>query len=197
MMRAVVATAIFLAASSTRAGTDPRELVDVAAVIPDAVIDMRYAGADNFTGEILYARPVCKLRRTVATRLARAASRLRRERRRIVVWDCYRPLSVQTELWRRVPDRRYVADPKVGSRHNRGAAVDVSLADLDGVPVAMPTQFDAFGDAAHRANALRGTTGSEARRLDRAMRAAGFTGLSTEWWHFDAPGSFSLSDEPL
>ena len=188
------------------AGPEPRpprqnddDLVDVAGVIGDAVIDMRYATADNFTGKQLYPVARCKLRRAVAARLAKAAKALRAQDRRLVLWDCYRPTSIQKELWKRVPDPRYVADPKVGSKHGRGAAVDVALADKDGKPVALPTKFDDFSEAAHRDHALAGDAGAEARRLEQAMTGAGWKPLATEWWHFDAPDSatYALSDEPL
>jgi zinc D-Ala-D-Ala dipeptidase len=178
------------------------DLVEIAAVIPDAIIDMRYATADNFTGAVLYPVARCKLRRAAAVRLARAAKALRAQDRRLVLWDCYRPAAIQRELWRRVPDPRYVADPKVGSKHGRGAAVDLALADKAGAPVALPTKFDDFTEAAHRRNALaegRGEAGAEARRLERAMVDAGWKPLATEWWHFDAPdaAAYPLSDEPL
>jgi len=175
------------------------DLVDVAGVISDAVIDIRYATADNFTGKELYPVARCKLRRAVAVRLARAAKALRAQDRRLVLWDCYRPISIQKELWKRVPDPRYVADPKVGSKHGRGAAVDVALADKDGKLVALPTKFDDFSEAAHRDRALAGDAGAEARRLEKALTDVGFQPLPTEWWHFDAPDSanYALSDEPL
>ena len=181
------------------AAAEPRDddLVDVASVIPDAVLDIRYATKDNFTGDVLYPKAACKLRRAVATRLAKAADKLRAQDRRLLLWDCYRPSSIQTLLWKRVPDPRYVADPRTGSRHSRGAAVDVALVDKDGKAVTLPTAFDDFSKAAHRERALAGDRGAEARRLDSAMRAAGFTGLATEWWHFDAPGTYAQSDEPL
>lgn len=175
------------------------ELIDVTTVIADAILDLRYATDDNFTGKVLYPVARCKLRRAVAARLARAARALRAADRRLVLWDCYRPTSIQEELWRRVPDPRYVANPKVGSRHGRGAAVDVALADKAGNLVALPTRFDDFSEAAHRDRALVGDAGAEARRLQRAMVDAGWKPLATEWWHFDAPdaASYALSDEPL
>ena len=177
----------------------PSDFVDVAAVIPDAVIDMRYATDDNFTGKTLYPVARCKLRRAVATRLARVAKTLRKQDRRLLLWDCYRPRSIQGTLWKLVPDERYVANPKKGSRHNRGAAVDVALVDRDGKPVPMPTKFDDFSEAAHRKKALAGERGAEARRLEAAMKREGFVGMPTEWWHFDAPDAakYPLADEPL
>jgi D-alanyl-D-alanine dipeptidase len=177
----------------------PGDLVELSTVVPDAVIDMRYATADNFTKTTLYPVARCKLRRAVATRLARAAALLRKQDRRLLVWDCYRPKSVQALLWKQVPDERYVANPKKGSRHNRGASIDVGLVDAAGDPVTLPTGFDDFTEAAHRDHALDGEQDVEARRLAAAMKAAGFVGIATEWWHFDAPdaSSFPLSDEPL
>lgn len=177
----------------------PTDLVDVAALIPDAVIDIRYATDDNFTGKQLYPVGRCKLRRAVAARLARAAKLLRAHDRRLLVWDCYRPQSIQAELWHRVPDERYVANPKQGSRHSRGAAVDVGLVDREGNAVMLPTKYDELSAAAHRVNALAGEAGAEARTLEAAMKRAGFVGMPTEWWHFDASdaASYALADEPL
>ena len=175
------------------------ELVDVVSVIPDAVLDIRYATADNFTKQVLYPRARCKLRGGVARRLARAAVLLRAQGRRLLIWDCYRPTSIQVLLWKRVPDPRYVAHPARGSRHGRGAAIDLGLVDLAGAPVTLPTAFDDFSAAAHRTRALVGRRGVEARRLEAAMTKVGFRTLSTEWWHYDAPDSarYAASDEPL
>jgi D-alanyl-D-alanine dipeptidase len=175
------------------------DFVDLTTVIPDAVIDMRYATANNFTKRSLYASPTCKLRRAVAARLAKAADALRGQERRLLVWDCYRPVSVQKVMWKLVPDPRYVADPAHGSRHNCGASIDVGLVDKDGAAVVLPTNHDDFSTAAHRDRALAGKRGLEARKLDAAMSAAGFAGLATEWWHFDAPDAskYAQSDDPL
>jgi D-alanyl-D-alanine dipeptidase len=177
----------------------PSDFVDVTEVVPDAVLDIRYATDDNFTGKTVYPVARCKLRRSVAARLAKAAAVLRKKDRRLLVWDCYRPKSIQEAFWKLVPDERYVADPKKGSRHSRGAAVDVGLVDKDGKAVTLPTKFDDFSEAAHRKRALKGDDGAEARVLEAAMKKAGFVGMPTEWWHFDAPDAakFPLSDEPL
>jgi D-alanyl-D-alanine dipeptidase len=175
------------------------DLVDIAPLIADAVIDLRYATADNFTGKQLYPTARCKLRRAVARRLVRAAELLRAHDRRLLIWDCYRPRSIQAQLWRLVPDERYVANPARGSRHSRGAAVDVAVVARDGSAVALPTRFDDFSTAAHRDRALAGERGAEARTLDAAMTSAGFIGMPTEWWHYDAPDAarYPLADDAL
>jgi D-alanyl-D-alanine dipeptidase len=193
MTRAVLLVAVLAGGAS--ADGKPEDLVDVSAVIPDAVLDLRYATANNFVGEVLYPVARCKLRRAVVTRLATAAKALRARQRRLLIWDCYRPASIQAVLWKKLPDPRYVADPKVGSQHSRGAAIDVGLVDADGTPVELPTPFDDFTPAAHRERALPHS--AEARTLAAAMTGAGFVGLPTEWWHFDAPDTYRLSDEPL
>jgi len=200
--RAVVRSAgvmVMVLAGAAVADNKPGDLVEVASVIPDAVIDLKYATTDNFVGEVLYPSGACKLRRAVVTRLAKAAALLRAQDRRLLLWDCYRPTSVQQVLWDKASDRRYVANPKRGSRHSRGAAVDLAVVDKDGAPVTLPTGFDEFSAAAHRGRALAGRNGVEARRLEVAMKKAGFIGLPLEWWHFDAPDSarYPMSNEPL
>ena len=177
----------------------PDDFVEITEVIDDVVLDIHYATKDNFTGEAVYPKAVCKLRRGVAERLAKAATTLRKQDRRLLIWDCYRPLSIQKIFWKLVPDPKYVADPKQGSRHNRGAAVDLAIVDKDGNAVTLPTKFDEFSKAAHRSNALAGKNGVEAKRLSKAMTDAGFAPMPTEWWHFDAPDSakYAIADDPL
>jgi D-alanyl-D-alanine dipeptidase len=196
---AVRAFVVLLLLAGAARAEKPTDFVDVTTVIPDAVLDMRYATEDNFTGKQVYPVAHCKLRRAVATRLAKAAKTLRAKHRRLLMWDCYRPTSIQDVFWKLVPDERYVANPKKGSRHSRGAAVDVAVVDEDGKPVVLPTKFVDFSEAAHRTKALKGEHGTEARALEAAMKAAGFVGMPTEWWHFDAPDAakYPLSDEAL
>jgi D-alanyl-D-alanine dipeptidase len=181
--------------------------VDVSTLIPDAVIDMRYATADNFTKTVLYPVARCLLRRSVADRLVRAAETLRAESRRLLLWDCYRPASLQKILWDLIKDPRYVAKPVFdasgvpvsGSRHSRGAAIDVGLVDAAGDPVPLPTAHDDFTRAAHRSRAKKSYGKAELARLDAALGAAGFIGMPTEWWHYDAEDAleFPLADTPL
>lgn len=192
-MRAILAAAVV--------ATSGGELVDASRLVPDAVLDIRYATADNVLGRRLYPVARCLLRRSVAERLARAAARLRERGYRLRIFDCYRPLSVQRDLWRARPQRGFVADPRTGSHHNRGAAVDLSLLDLAGREVEMPTPYDAF-DRRARADAVAGVSPAAIRHrtaLRRAMEEAGFRVNGAEWWHFDSAdaGRYPLLDEPL
>ena len=174
-------------------------LVELVHIAPTVRLDLRYATVNNFTHHAVYPHARCLLRSSVAERLARVQATLAQEGLGLKVFDCYRPLSVQRQLWALVPDPRYVADPKHGSRHNRGAAVDVTLVDAAGVELPMPTAFDDFSDKAHRNADAPPPQRRNRERLERAMAAEGFLGLPTEWWHFDAPDwrSYPLSDDPL
>jgi D-alanyl-D-alanine dipeptidase len=161
-------------------------LVDLAALDTTLRFDIRYATADNFTGVAVYPAARALLRHEAAVALLAVQQELRAEGPGLLIWDAYRPLSVQRVFWSLVPDERYVADPAKGSRHNRGAAVDLTLCDLEGRPLPMPTAFDDFSERAHRA--ARGWTEEQQRNcehLQSAMERHGFTGLPTEWWHYD------------
>jgi D-alanyl-D-alanine dipeptidase len=165
-------------------------LADAARAVPDAILDLRYATPANFLGRAVYPPGArCLLLPPVAERLARAAARLRPEGLRLRLYDCYRPLAVQREMWRLVPRKGFVADPARGSNHNRAAAVDVGLAAADGAEVELPTAFDAFEPRA-RADARTGVSPAARRNRDllrAAMEAEGFRVNRMEWWHFDAP----------
>jgi D-alanyl-D-alanine dipeptidase len=175
------------------------DLVPISTVAPGVGVDLRYATTNNFLHEALYPRATCLLRRRVAERLAAVQRHLAGEGLGLLLWDCYRPLAIQRLLWARVHDPRYVADPKNGSRHNRGAAVDLTLVDREGRPLPMPTDFDELGPAAHRSAPTTPEAALNRSRLEAAMKQAGFVPLATEWWHFDAEDwrKYQIADEPL
>jgi D-alanyl-D-alanine dipeptidase len=175
-------------------------LVDATTIVPKLRLEIRYATTHNFTHRKLYKRARCLLQDEVARHLAEVQAELEPRGLGLLVYDCYRPLSIQRLMWRIVPNPDYVADPKDGSRHNRGAAVDLTLVDRRGRPLPMPSGYDEFSARAHRDFA----GGSEGARKNRAlledvMTRHGFIGLPTEWWHFDGVGweGYPLSDEPL
>lgn len=179
----VAMAALFWFAACARPNAD---LVDIQKINPDIRLDMRYATANNFTGQRVYDSGNCLLRPRTARKLSEVQQELEKSGLGLKVYDCYRPLSVQRKFWALVPDGRYVANPAKGSRHNRGAAVDLTLVDSAGKELPMPTPFDDFTEKAHRgyaqlpAEILKNRTG-----LEQAMSRHGFIGLPTEWWHFD------------
>ena len=173
--------------------------MDVLSVSPEVVVEMRYAGPDNFTGRTIYDCGRCFLRRGTAEKVAKAERELLATGLSLKLWDCYRPLSTQKLLWSVVSDRRYVADPKQGSRHNRGTAVDVTLVDAAGHELAMPTGYDDFTSrAAHGETNLPAKVLANRRLLAEIMQKAGFRLLQSEWWHYDDPdGSGDILDVPF
>ena len=182
-------------------------LVDLRILVPDVLLDMRYASTNNFVGKPVYAKSRCLLRKPVAGALLAVQANLRKDNLQLLIWDCYRPFSVQEEFWKLVPNPRYVARPvredgrpQEGSKHNRGGAVDLSLASLDGKPLLMPTDHDDFSERAQLgAKGVSAEATNNAKRLQQAMESAGFQAIESEWWHFDYQDwqDYQLSDEPL
>ncbi len=154
---------------------------------PSFVLDLRYATTNNFVGARMYDCGRCYLRRPAAQSLKRIQDSLRTLGLGFKLYDCYRPLSVQWRLWDKVPDRRYVADPRKGSQHNRGVAVDLTLVDLaTGRELDMGTAYDFFGkEAWHESTAgfPEPIRGNRARLLG-LMEGLGWRRTSSEWWHY-------------
>ncbi|MFP2911234.1 D-alanyl-D-alanine dipeptidase [Pyxidicoccus sp. 3LFB2] len=177
------------AAKAPKAQAKKAPLVQATAVVTDLVEDLRYATADNFLKKKVYPDTArCLLLPESAERLKKAADVLRPQGYRLKVYDCYRPRAVQYQMWEIMPVPGYVADPRKGSNHNRGGAVDLTLVTLDGKEVEMPTAFDSFTKEAHHGYA-GGTEASRKHReiLREAMEGAGFSPNRMEWWHYDLP----------
>jgi D-alanyl-D-alanine dipeptidase len=173
---------------------DEAGLVDVRTVVPDAIIDLRYATSNNFVGVPMYPPDArCLVKESMAPGLAAAAEALRPAGDVLVFWDCYRPHDVQVRMFEAVPDPDWVARPGAYARsHEAGLSVDVTLA-RDGALLDMGTDFDEFSP---RANAYATEGVSAAAQVNRArlrdaMKAGGLTVYKGEWWHFDAPGAYA------
>jgi len=179
---------------------DQADLVNISDLDSTIVVELKYATKDNFLGDTLYSANICLLRKAVAERLVKVHRLLRKKEYGLKVWDGYRPLSVQRKMWQKLPDPKYVANPKRGSNHNRGAAVDVTLVDLDGNELEMPTYFDDFSPKA-RSDYPNASEAAKANRkiLQDAMRSQGFLTISSEWWHFNDKDrkKYSVLDVPL
>ncbi len=180
----LVACAFVASSCATRSAND---LVEVKKIIPNVVLDVRYATTNNFTGQKLYDGDRAFLHRAVAKKLGAAQKEFNQMGFGLKIYDAYRPISVQRKMWAIYPVEGYVANPAKGSRHNRGAAVDVTLINLkDGNELLMPSGYDEFSEKAHRN--YTGASEEAIRNrdlLERVMGKHGFTGLPTEWWHFD------------
>ena len=162
------------------------KLVNIRKLIPDIVLDIRYATVNNFTGKVIYPTAKAYLVKTAAEALLLVQQELNEEQLGLKMFGAYRPLSAQKVLWEINPDPDYVADPAQGSRHNRGAAVDVTLIDSDGNDIPMPTSYDTFSEKAHSGyQGLPLSVLHNRTLLQNVMMKHGFEPLSTEWWHFD------------
>lgn len=179
--------------SNTPARAGQVELVELTRLDPSIRLDIRYATANNFTGRILYDQPRAFLVQPAAQALARAHKAAAAEGYGVTIFDAYRPWRITKQLWDATPPgprRNYVANPKKGSKHNRGCAVDLSLHRLDtGALVEMPSGYDEFTQRAHRDFMTASPEAIANRaRLEGWMAAEGFRGISNEWWHFDFNG---------
>jgi len=181
---------------------DPdKQLVDVERVVSGVVLDVRYSTANNFMHTPLY--PIAKVfvRRPAALALADVQRELAPNGVGLKIFDGYRPYSITERMWEPVRNPDFVADPAQGSRHNRGAAVDLTLIDLrTGREIAMPTPYDDFTPRARQDYSdLPPDVIANRAKLRDAMTRHGFDPLPTEWWHFDFRGwkKFELMDLPL
>ncbi|MEP7350439.1 MAG: M15 family metallopeptidase [Sphingorhabdus sp.] len=194
----------FIPAKKAATPGEPHRLVELVKLDPTIKIDIRYATANNFTGRILYSEARAFLTVAAAQAVVRASKAAQAEGYGLTIFDAYRPWRVTKQLWDatpRGPKKNYVANPKRGSKHNRGCAVDLTLHDLrTGALVEMPTEFDDFSEKAHRDYMGASAVAIANRaRLQRYLEAEGFVGLSNEWWHFDFTGwqDYPVMDVPF
>ena len=156
----------------------------------DFVFDMKYATADNFLKEKVYPCDECFLRVKTVKALLEANKSFLKKGYKIKLYDCYRPKAIQKKMFQLVPDPNFVANPKKGSIHNRGGAVDISLVDSLGVEVNMGTKFDFFGEeASHNYQNLSDEILANRKFLKEIMLQNNFRIFESEWWHYNLNGS--------
>ncbi len=176
-----------------------KAMIDLKKNIPGMVLDLRYAGTNNFMQLPLYP-PITGtyLRRAAADSLRMVQEELNKNGWGLKIFDAYRPYSVTERMWEPVKDDRYAADPKKGSGHNRGIAVDLTIIKLNNKEeLNMGTGFDNFSDTAHHAfTQLPEEVLQNRLMLKSIMEKHGFKALDTEWWHYYLPNTkeFELLD---
>ncbi|WP_405519062.1 M15 family metallopeptidase [Spirosoma sp. KNUC1025] len=178
-------------------------LVDVQKIDPSILVELKYSTTDNFIGKDVYDDLTRAYMQPMAAKKLADASRYLQTHHpdlRLLVYDAARPRAAQWKLWNALPDlsererRKYVADPREGSIHNYGCAVDLTVATKDGKPLNMGTKYDFFGVLAYpsRENELLKAGKLTQQQIDNrhilrtAMRQGGFTPIEYEWWHFNA-----------
>lgn len=193
------AFAAVLLAYSANAQTKPVESGKVEADLLELIkldntikLDIRYATSNNFVGKPVYPEARAFLQRPAAEAVVRVHQWLKKKNLGIVIYDGYRPWSITKLFWEVVKpeQRKFVADPAKGSKHNRGCAVDLGVVDLKtGKAIPMPSGYDEFTDRA--APDYAGGTEEETRNRDmlrQLMESNDFTVNPSEWWHFDCKG---------
>lgn len=152
----------------------------------DFVYELKYATPDNFLKQAVYDCGECYLRKSTAEALVKANEAFKQLGYRIKLFDCYRPLSVQKKMWKILPGTHYVANPAKGSKHNRGAAVDLTLVDAQGKELNMGTPFDFFGKEAHHTYTEHPKEVLENRKLlKETLNKYNFKSIYSEWWHYE------------
>jgi D-alanyl-D-alanine dipeptidase len=181
--------------------TEGAALVEVAPPAFDVDLAIAYAGAENFTGRPVYARPGCYLHEEAAALLQRAVALAAEIGLRLRLFDAFRPTEAQWVLWNHTPDPEFLADPRRGSPHSRGVAVDLTLIDRDGRALGMGTAFDAFTPRSHHdAGGIDAGAARNRHLLLGLMTAAGWDFYRNEWWHyqmFDSRRFPLISDRAL
>lgn len=176
-------------------------LINIHSLDGNIKVDLKYSSTDNFLGDDLYGElSDCYLQKEVAFALTMAQIQLKKIKSEfsLLIFDCARPLSVQQQMWEKIPKekwekKKYLTNPKFGSLHNYGAAVDVSIIDENGNELDMGTQFDDFSELAHpieeeklfEEGKLTKLQIENRKLLRMIMSKAGFFNIQTEWWHFN------------
>jgi len=182
-------------------GSPDLKLVEIKKFIPDIVLDIRYATTNNFMHRQMYKEAKAFARLPVAKALKAVEAELKKNGLGLKIYDAYRPYSVTVDFYERVHDTNFVADPRKGSRHNRGCAIDLTIIDLKtGKELDMPTGYDSFSKkAAANYPDLPKNEIDNRELLKSIMEAHGFKINRSEWWHYDYNGwaNFALLDIPF
>lgn len=171
------------------------ELVRILDYVPDAVIDLRYATENNFTGTVIYDDDEARLCYGTVKKLAKVQEELKEKGFSIIVWDAYRPVEAQQKLWNVCPDPVYVADPRNGiTSHSRGNTIDLGIVYTDGSEVVLPSGFDEFNLTADKDYSDVSEEAAEnSNMLESIMNDNGFKGYWGEWWHYSDVDTYNLT----
>jgi D-alanyl-D-alanine dipeptidase len=160
------------------------DLIEITADSHGVELDIVYASERNVTGRPVYARPAAFLHRHAAAKLARAAELAGKLGYRLRLFDAFRPSEAQWVFWNHVPDPDFFADPRKGSPHSRGVAVDLTLT-RDGAPLDMGTGFDALTPLSYHGSTEIPVEAQRNRyALLGIMSSAGWDFYMNEWWHY-------------
>ena len=165
------------------------DLVELIKLDSTFKLDIRYATSNNFVGKPVYKEARAFLQRPAAEALAAVNKEFKKLGYKLLIFDGYRPWRVTKLFWDITPQdkKKFVANPKTGSRHNRGCAIDLSLYNIaTGKEVPMTGAYDEMTERSYPS--YTGGTAEQRQMRDllrRKMEAHGFKVYEYEWWHFD------------
>lgn len=173
---------------------EKEELVCVKDYISDIMVELRYATQNNFTGEVIYDFNDAYLRYGTIEKLLQVQQEIRENGYVLKIWDAYRPVYAQFDLWEICPNSIYVANPNKGySSHSKGNTVDLTIVNKDGTEIPMPTGFDDFSAKADRdySDCLE-EEAQNAGLLEETMMKYGFEPYFGEWWHYEDTDAYPV-----
>ncbi len=177
------------------------ELLDIKKAVPSIKLDIRYATVNNFMKQVMYSDARAFARKPLVEQLKKIQKALNKLGYGLKIYDAYRPYAVTLSFYNKASDKNFVANPKKGSKHNRGCAIDLTLIQLkSGKELAMPTAYDSFApQAAANYSELSPEVLKNRDLLISTMQQYGFRVIANEWWHFDFIGweKYSLMDIPF
>ncbi|WP_449435752.1 M15 family metallopeptidase [Pedobacter steynii] len=177
------------------------ELIEIKREIPNIKLDIKYATKNNFMNQVMYKEARAFARKPVVAQLKKIQLVLNKKGYGLKIFDAYRPYAITLAFYQKALNKNFVANPKKGSKHNRGCAVDLTLIDLKtGKELQMPTPYDSFAEQASPSYSnLPPQVIKNRTLLITTMQAYGFRVIKNEWWHFDFIGwkNYALMDIPF
>tara|TARA_B100001123_G_scaffold249338_1_gene278355 strand:+ start:92 stop:643 length:552 start_codon:yes stop_codon:yes gene_type:complete len=148
-------------------------------------IKLFYATKKNFTGKQIYKKKDCYLHKSAIPLFEKSVDLALKINLKLKIFDAFRPTEAQWKLWNHTPNENFIAHPKKGSPHSRGAAIDLTLVNKNNNELDMGTGFDSFSSKSFHGNTK---ISIEAQRnrfvLLGIMSEAGWDFYKKEWWHY-------------
>ncbi len=173
------------------------KLIDITTIVPDIMIEMPYATSSNHVDKQMYPFELALLQETTALKLKKAQEMFLEDGYSLVIWDAYRPYSVTVQTYAIIQNPKLAADPDTGSKHNRGAAIDVTLFDIEkNEYVNMPTEVREMDyDLAKRSSSsMTEEQRQNMEYMEDVLGKAGFSPYAGEWWHYN---DMMVADYPV
>ncbi len=168
----------------------------------DVKVSMKLSTNETSIGMPFYNSNLCMLQYDTLQKLIKAINLFKQDGYTVVIYDAYRPTSVQQRWFDVVRVHKWVADPSrgMGGIHDRGTAIDMSLIDAEGNELEMPTPMHTFtNDSARTSEIMTETARANMEYMTRIMVSCGFTYINSEWWHFQCVNTknYLPTDHPI